>query len=115
MKTKHTPGKWTKTIDDRIETTYPTDGQGNELLKGEDPTYFRTITICKIETRPLQNVLNEEQKANAKLIQNAPELLKALNNAIRFIKLCPLLKEDDRPTGLNKWEQLIEDTTSPNN
>ena len=54
---------------------------------------------------------NEEQEANAKLMAAAPDLLKALQYAIKFIKLCPKLKEGGRPNGLDRWEQLIYDVT----
>ena len=54
---------------------------------------------------------NEEQEANAKLLAAAPDLLKALQYAIKFIKLCPKLKEGGRPNGLDRWEQLVYDVT----
>ena len=50
---------------------------------------------------------NEEHKANAKLMAAAPELLEALQYAIKFIKLCPKLKEEDKPRGLERWESVI--------
>jgi hypothetical protein len=50
---------------------------------------------------------NEEKTANLKLMAAAPELLTALQYAIKFIKLCPKLKEEDKPRGLERWENLI--------
>ncbi len=73
METKHTPGKWTLTIDDRIEAFYLS--KNNKEVKRNDATHHTTKTICKMELPFLQNTLNEEQKANAKLIAAAPDLL----------------------------------------
>jgi len=41
----------------------------------------------------------------------APELLQALQYAVKFINLCPLLKDDDKPKGLEKWEEIIKKAT----
>jgi thymidylate synthase ThyX len=51
------------------------------------------------------------EKDNAKLIIAAPELLQALKYAIKFIKLCPKLSEEEQPRGLEKWEQLVRKIT----
>lgn len=54
---------------------------------------------------------SDESMANARLIAAAPELLEALNYAIRFIRRCPLINEDQYPKGLEKWELLIKKAT----
>lgn len=54
----------------------------------------------------------EEAEANAKLIAAAPEMFEALANAVRFIKCCPeLSNEERRPKGLEKWESILQKAT----
>jgi arginyl-tRNA synthetase len=46
----------------------------------------------------------------AKLMQpdvNA-ELLKALKNAVLFIKTCPRISNDQQPKGLDRWDELVQ-------
>jgi hypothetical protein len=87
MKTKHTEGKW----------TYGSNGTFFEI----NPQIANLSTFRDFE----------EQEANARLIAAAPELLKSLEYAVKFIKLCPKLTEEDQPRGLEKWEEIIKKTT----
>lgn len=77
MTTQHTPGIWRTTFDDRIESTYPIDTFGN-ITSADNAYRIRTVTICKMESGLLRNVLDEEERANARLIAAAPELLSTL-------------------------------------
>ena len=86
MNTKHTPGTWKITIDDRIETSYFTNIKGEKVDNFDDASYCSTLTICKIETGYLRNVMNEEERANAKLIAAAPELLQMVYNLKKCIE-----------------------------
>lgn len=53
----------------------------------------------------------DEALANAKLIASAPDLLKSLQFAVKFIRQCPKLREEDQPRGLEKWEEIIKKAT----
>lgn len=88
---KHTEGNWFVTNSGGTVTT-------------DNKSMF--TKICTLETVPLK--ITEEVCANARLIAAAPELLKSLEYVVKFIKLCPKLKEEDQPKGLEKWQELIE-------
>ena len=80
MEAKHTPGNWiTK------------EGQIYSEETG------KTIAII-----PYFDEDDETQKADAKLIASAPDLLRSLEFAVKFIDNCPHLDEDSKPAGLNK-------------
>ena len=86
---KHTAGTWIKK-----------DGQIYPQETG------KTLALI-----PYFDKDNKEQEANARLLAAAPDLLKALQYAIKFIKLCPKIKTEDQPRGLDRWEQLVYDVT----
>lgn len=80
METKHTPGTWEMGIDGRVTSTYPS--RNGQICTMEDRTHWTTQVVCKIETNLGSNTLNERQRADAKLILAAPDLLEALNIAL---------------------------------
>lgn len=102
MRTEHTPGQWTLSKPSK-----------NYFNVTQGPKGF---VIAEVTNQGVIQFLGNEKEAeaNAKLITAAPELLKALNDAVKFINLCPHLSDDQRPKGLEKWEKLIEETTSTN-
>lgn len=89
MEAKHTPGPWF--LNERYEAVTNKDGEFIAMW----------ATDCGDPIAP----------EDLKLIAAAPDLLKALNYAIRFIRLCPLINEDQYPKGLENWELLIKKAT----
>jgi hypothetical protein len=81
---------------------------------GKEGAVYTEETGKTLALIPYFDEKNEEEKANLTLIAAAPELLKALQYAIKFIKLCPKLKEEDKPRGLERWESLIYEVTECN-
>lgn len=97
METKHTPGQW----------KVAEKGCDNLTEKHIAWTNFMEVIGPKNG-----DTSKDEDSANAKLIAAAPELLEALQFAVKFIKCCPeLAKEERRPKGLEKWESVIEKAT----
>lgn len=75
METKHTPGKWVLGIDGVITSTYPS--KNGVICDYEDRTHYTTQVVAKIDTNLGSNTLNERQKADAKILLAAPDLLAA--------------------------------------
>lgn len=94
METKHTKGPW----------VVSNSGGSVQRCGMVHPSI-----ICILEKSPLK--ISPEVEANAKLIAAAPELLKALQYAVKFIKLCPKITEEEQPQGLEKWERIIQKAT----
>jgi len=94
MKTKHTEGKWFT-------------GNSGGIVKCEKD--FGYIIICTLANSPLE--ISREVKANARLIAAAPDLLRSLEYAIKFIRCCPKITEEEQPKGLEKWEEIIKKAT----
>lgn len=64
-----------------------------------------------IEVYPT-NIKFEVDDKLQKLEAAAPEMFEALANAVRFIKCCPeLSNEERRPKGLEKWESILQKAT----
>tara|TARA_R110002126_G_C10273121_1_gene484293 strand:+ start:62 stop:409 length:348 start_codon:yes stop_codon:yes gene_type:complete len=84
METKHTPRTWEMGIDGRVTSTYPSNN--GKICDMEDRTHWTTQVVCKIETNLGSNVLNERQRADAKLILAAPDLLETLNSLVNRIE-----------------------------
>jgi len=86
MKTKHTQGQWkVSPLMGQIEAFYYSS-INKQPTDAENAFYHTTKTICKIETRPLQNTLTEEQQANAVLIAAAPSLMQMVFDLMKCVK-----------------------------
>ena len=100
--TKHTPGPWFPCKIGSYDYSVRTEKRPELILI--------PVRITEVN-ESIYNELKEEALANAKLIASAPELLDALQYAVRFIRMCPLIKEEDQPRGLEKWESVIKKAT----
>lgn len=63
------------------------------------------------QAQETENKLRESYRKQEQLRDSAPELLQSLEAAIYFIQNCPLLSEDDKPRGLEKWIERINNAT----
>ena len=105
METKFTKGEW---------KSRGFEAESNGYINVDFPKGFITIYggVIPALLGEERDRFIEEAEANAKLIAAAPEMFEALANAIRFIKVCPeLSNEERRPKGLEKWESILKKAT----
>jgi len=94
MKTQHTPGPWGLEYDGSLLMPYK---RGNHI-----------VTAGAIAP---DGASQEEKRANMKLIAAAPELLEALNDALK--RISEAIRNEDIPIDLipdkvlSKWETAI--------
>lgn len=100
MATKHTQGEWF-IHDDPIP-----------IIRSRVPDAQFEGTAENFDIAEMCNeVPEEEMRANAKVIAEAPAMLKALMAAVKFIDLCPHLSEEMKPKGLDNWKETIKKAT----
>lgn len=98
---KYTPGPW------EIHGA----NYHNEILIGQEGRKHSSGKVVHVGW-DICGYESEEWKANAKLIASAPEMLEALESAVKFIRNCPELNDDERkPKGLEHWESIIKKAT----
>lgn len=120
METKFTKGAWKQRRLFSAPIFIKDENTGNEWYHNEISIVDVTgRVICDIRYKTISpnegwghNETIEKWEANAKLIAAAPEMFEALANAVRFIKCCPeLSNEERRPKGLEKWESILQKAT----
>jgi len=84
---------------------------GSTVTEGHEsltiPRYKREIEIQNAHfIIEASEVLSECGLTPRELLEQNRELLEALKNAVKFIKLSPDIKYDRQPKGLEKWEKL---------
>lgn len=88
VKAAHTPGPWTTRATSLPDVVEIRDGEGRQLA-----------SVYAVEYTKLRPVTVAETGANAKLIAAAPEMLKAAEDLLAFLRVRypdePLFSEDD--------------------
>jgi len=106
MKTKHTKGPWIALKNSAFYEVY------NESRFDDESDCFFSVNVLLHDMN--SNDLNhtEENKANAKLIAAAPDLLEALNIAVQILESKNgYHKDHDNPLSIKQMKEAIKKAT----